>query len=100
MIGSRLKKARENAGFTQRQLSQILGFGENEIYRYENEQSKPGSDAITKLARGLGVSADYLLGITDDDSSDVKLTPHQWRIISALERGDKLGAIRMIVTDG
>lgn len=100
MIGSRLRSARERAGFTQRQLAQILGFGENEIYRYENEQSKPGSDAITKLARGLGVSSDYLLGITNDEMPRVEITPRQWRVIQAMKKGDKLEAIKVIIEDG
>jgi transcriptional regulator with XRE-family HTH domain len=99
MLGTRLRQARERSKFSQRQLSELLGLGDNEIYRYENEITSPSANTLRLLARGLGVSADWLLGITDDESVNRVLTWRQEQIVELLNKGEKLKAIQLIVED-
>ena len=48
------------------QLAAECGFAKNAISEWKTGKRKPGASAITKLAEYFGVSADYLLGLTDD----------------------------------
>lgn len=48
------------------QLSKITGIKRTVIYNYINGTHQPTAFNIKRIAVGLGVSADWLLGITDD----------------------------------
>jgi transcriptional regulator with XRE-family HTH domain len=43
----------------------MMGTSQNQIYRYEQDKNSPTGDVIIALARALGTSADWLLGMTD-----------------------------------
>lgn len=64
--GERLREMREKLGLTQRELSRLSGLGDNMIYRYEKGLSDITGNSLTTVAENLGVSADYLLGLSDD----------------------------------
>lgn len=64
--GDRLRAAREAAGLTQSQLSAISGVGIQQIHRYENGKGDASVSGLKRLAAQLRVSADYLLGLSDD----------------------------------
>lgn len=48
------------------QLSKITGIRRNVIYSYVDGIHQPTAFNIKRIAIGLGVSADWLLGITDN----------------------------------
>ena len=48
------------------QLSAKIGLSKNAVSEWKAGKAKPGHDAIIKLASFFEVSADYLLGLTDD----------------------------------
>lgn len=103
MIGERLRNARIKKGYSQRALSMALNIGENEVYRYEKGKTNPSSEALEKIAKALEVSADYLLGLTDDPVAYMKigdLSEFEARIIDAIRRGDSMLAIREIANHG
>ena len=60
---SRLKKARENTGFTQRQIEQELKIKQSTLASYETGRTQPDIETLGKLAEFYGVSIDWLLGI-------------------------------------
>src|SRR5579871_2908744 len=66
MLIHRLRETRERKGLSQKQLALLCGLGINQISRYENGATDPASHILQKLATSLGVSADYLLGLTDE----------------------------------
>ena len=47
------------------------------LSQYMNGQTKPDTEKLAVIARALGVSADYLLGLTNFDSSDIELAKFQ-----------------------
>lgn len=98
MRADRLAKIREKNGYSQVDLSDALGLGQNQIWRYENGKSEPDGEVIAKIARFLNVSADYLLGLSDYPSPtiDGDLTKNEQRIINALRHGDRMEAIHII----
>ena len=61
-----LREARKEAGYTQKQLSELLGISQQSYSDYENERTFPDKDTLLKLAGCLNVSTDYLLGRTDE----------------------------------
>jgi transcriptional regulator with XRE-family HTH domain len=62
----RLRLLREHRGWSQRELARRCNLGDTQIHKYENEQSDPSSSNLSNIAEQLGVSADFLLGRTDD----------------------------------
>ena len=66
MYGERLRELRENKNLTQKQLAKILNTDQQAISRYEREQIDLSTNFIMKVCDYFGVTADYLLGRTDD----------------------------------
>ena len=69
-IGQRIRKARLNLNLNQREFAKKANIYEANLSRYENEIREPKSAVISRLAEALEVSADYLLGISDDMNYD------------------------------
>ena len=98
MRGDRLAQIREKRGFTQTELADLLGLGTQQIWRYENGKTAPDGDTVARIATFLNVSSDYLLGIADDPVGGTGLSVSEQKILAALRRGDKFGAIKVIAT--
>lgn len=64
-LGERLKTRRKQLGYSQHELADLTGISQIQISRYEQDANMPTSDMIIKLSRALGVSADWLLGLTE-----------------------------------
>jgi transcriptional regulator with XRE-family HTH domain len=62
----RLKALREQRGWSQRELARQCSMGDTAISMYERETVEPTAKHLKKMAETLNVSADYLLGLTDD----------------------------------
>ena len=63
MIADRIKALREKAGYTQIQLSKILGITRSGVNAWEMGISVPSTQYIVELAQIFQVSTDYLLGV-------------------------------------
>lgn len=63
MIGNRLKRARESAGLSLRELEARINnqVSAQAIGKYERNEMMPGSTVLLALARVLGIPPDYLL---------------------------------------
>ena len=66
MLGERLREARERAGRLQVDVAVALNKHRTLINKVEQGNSSLSVEALTKAAVELGVSTDYLLGLTDD----------------------------------
>ena len=64
-FGSRLRKAREATGLDLAAFAESIGAYKATYSAWENG-SLPGSSRFPDLARALGVSTDYLYGLTED----------------------------------
>ena len=67
---SRLKAARENASMTQQAVADELGVIARSYQRYERGESEPSLFTLASLAVILDVTADYLLGLSDEARAD------------------------------
>ena len=68
MLGERLASARKRVGMSQRQLAAEMGgrYDQTIVSRVETGKSGFLVDGLAKAAEILGVSIDYLLGLTND----------------------------------
>lgn len=68
-FGKRLKQLRTDKEITQLQLSEILGTAKSNISKYEAGTIEPNISILCKLGQYFNVSTDYLLGITNTEST-------------------------------
>lgn len=61
-VGDRLRKLREQMGFTQTDLGAKAGIAAASVSHFETGQRLPSLESLMKLADALGVSVDTLLG--------------------------------------
>jgi plasmid maintenance system antidote protein VapI len=69
-IGERVQREREKHGWSQNELATKARIKQPVISRLESHiQQSVSSDALKRLARVLGVSADYLIGMYEEEES-------------------------------
>ncbi len=62
----KLKETRIKNKYSQKQVAEGIGISETLYQKYEYGKTKPAYDVIIKLCNYFNVSADYLLGLSDD----------------------------------
>ena len=87
MLGERLADARRRKGMTLTDLAVALGdrYDHSVLSRVEGNKSSLRLDGLVRAAQELGVSTDYLLGLTDDP------TPSSQRV--PLDAGPEVGHV-------
>lgn len=56
---------REN-NMTQEAFAKLVGTKQSQVSEWLKGKAKPGYDNLRQMALGLGITADYLLGLRDD----------------------------------
>lgn len=72
MFGERIKALRLSLGLNQVEFAKALHVTKQSVSNWENENIQPSIDMLTKIAKLYSVSADYLLGLQDYRSVDVR----------------------------
>ena len=80
----RLKKAREQKGWSKNVAAQEMGLLQSAYLRYENGDVSPSYSVMKIMAQTLCISVDYLTGRTDDS------TPSEYLVST---RDSRLGYI-------
>lgn len=62
MFPIKLKKARKDTGFTQKEVALELKIDRSQIASYETGRTQPDIETLGKLADFYGVSVDWLIG--------------------------------------
>ncbi len=65
-FNERLKDLRQDKKLTQTKLSELTGISQSMISAYELNQTRPTDYVIITFCKFFGVSADYILGLTDE----------------------------------
>lgn len=63
-VFDRIKEIAKKRGMSLKSVNDTANLGTNAIYKWKTQ--KPNSEALNSVADVLGVSADYLLGNTED----------------------------------
>lgn len=65
-IGERIREIREYRGFSQELTAEKCDCSKTTIFKYENGIGKLSAEMIFNISRGLDISVDYLLGLSDN----------------------------------
>lgn len=65
-VSESLKRFRKWTGLNQEEMATKLGVKRQAYQPYETGKVKPSVDMVLKMAKVFGVSADYLLGLSDE----------------------------------
>ena len=65
ILGQRLLLLRKQKGLAQKDVAEAVGISFNSYCRYEKNEREPMAPTIAALADFFGVSANYLLGRTE-----------------------------------
>lgn len=96
-FGPRLKMLIEESGMTVRSLAKDLNVSLGVLSDWQNGNKTPRGDSIMKLTEYFGVTADYLLGLTDASTIDTDtriacdttgLSEKAVNILSHMEKSD------------
>lgn len=96
LFGKRLKELRKAAGFTQKQLGDMIGVTKVSICCYENGTRTPTLDTLIDLANCLNTELSYFLGadyfvVSDEDSTcTINLAKDEIELIKELRMHVKL----------
>lgn len=79
-IGSRIKKAREAAGFTQDRFAELIGMGTKNVSAIERGAVGVSLSSIKKICQVLSISSDDLLFERDTENEVQALTSRLKRL--------------------
>ena len=90
LLGEWLQDIRKDHGDTQQVLADKLHVSLYSIRCWEQGKSDPSHDLLEAIYRLYGISADYLLGLTDEDPAFLqckrkKLTPENRTLLRCFE---------------
>ena len=83
-FSERLKSARIERGYTQREIARYAGITERNYISYESGVRKPSFDTAIKIVLVLKVSLDYLAGLSEiydlseDAIENFKQSEREW----------------------
>lgn len=96
----RLKERRQALGLSQQDLADRTYTSLRMIQRYEMADANPSADILARIAKELGVSADWILGLVDAPNSHnsmMELSPVELRLLAAYDRDDLEGMIEAVM---
>lgn len=75
LFGQRISEQRKKHNETQTALAELLGVKNNHISGIECGKRTTSAERIALICEHYGVSADYLLGLTDDPEPKYEVKP-------------------------
>lgn len=69
LFQQRIKDALGECQYSQKQIAAILDISESNITNWKNGDNLPSLDVLYKLCLLLNISADYLLGLENEDGT-------------------------------
>lgn len=93
-FSKRLKKLREERGYTQEQLANILKITRSRLSMYEQGKREPSFELQEAIADVFNVELDYLLGRKDD--TDLFIVPLQYDMEKTFYGEEKAALLEFI----
>jgi transcriptional regulator with XRE-family HTH domain len=72
-LGGRIKNARKDAGFTQRDLALAIRLTDKAISTYEVDRAEPSFDTLREISRVTHKPLVYFLDQSDQDDLDLQM---------------------------
>ena len=86
-----IQEARERAGYSQKELADIVGVAANTFHGYESGKHDPKSDMLIKIAKACDVTVDFLLGYTPENKKSPGLSTEAMKLAADYEVLDGWG---------
>ncbi len=86
-MSERLKHARKNKGYTQRDIAKILNVKPTTVSAWEVGRNEPSISMLKNIARVLGTSFEYLAGVENNENEDKPLTKNQKLVAYSIDPG-------------
>ena len=67
-FGNKIKNLREDMDLTQTRVAELIPMNQSNYSKIERDQQEPDLQQLKRIAEIFGVSADYLLGIKNDET--------------------------------
>lgn len=102
MFHERLNKALAVTGTQPSELARRSNMSRGQVSNYLNAKRTPGVDIIVRFAKALGVSADFLLGLSDDPTPAIgnsNLNDKERNVIALWRQEKYTEAISIIASD-
>ncbi len=104
-LGQRLRQARREKGYTQKELAAIIDVKHNSISNWENDQNKPDLETVKRICETLKVSLSFLFeestaGSMSDDDLDRILSQTEFALLGAvrqLTEEDKMDVLDFVL---
>lgn len=68
-LGDRLRRLRKSKGLNLNQLATLINSSPTAVAAWEEEKVNPSASSVRRLCQVTGVSADWLLGLADEELS-------------------------------
>lgn len=75
MLGRRICELRTVRGWSQVELARRLGVAKQTVSNWENENIQPSIEMLVRLAKLMGVTTDYMLGLNNEQWLSVEGLP-------------------------
>ncbi|MHB8285073.1 MAG: helix-turn-helix domain-containing protein [Caulobacteraceae bacterium] len=92
LIGARIRRRREELGFTQSELGSLAGVTYQQVQKYERGDNRVSGSMLYRIAKALGASVQYFFQDLPDPASTT-VTPGNGRVFEDHE-GDILIALK------
>lgn len=92
LIGARIRRRREEMGFTQSELGALAGVTYQQVQKYERGDNRVSGSMLYRIAKALGASVQYFFQDLPDPA-DMKVTPGNGRVFEDHE-GDIVIAMK------
>jgi transcriptional regulator with XRE-family HTH domain len=82
-------------------LAEGLNVGTRQIPRYENGETDPSADGLSRMAKYFRVSPEFLLGESDEPNPNLReedLSPMERKLIAAVRNGSIVEALKTITS--
>jgi transcriptional regulator with XRE-family HTH domain len=101
-IGLNVKRLREEKGYTQQQMAELINMHRSNYSKIESGQREISVDALDKIAKHFGLTIDQLVNLDNaipkEETIQDKTTLEQIRLLQELEPDEKNMVIKMIDT--
>jgi transcriptional regulator with XRE-family HTH domain len=101
-ISKRIKQIREEKGYTQQQMADLINMHRSNYSKMESGQREISIDALQKVAKHFSLTLDELVNakgkIPVEEKSEDKTTIEQVKLINELDPDDKAMVFRLIDT--
>lgn len=78
---NKIKELRKKRGYSQKELADILFVNQTAVSQWERGATSPNQSTLIKLSELLGVSTDYLLGVSDEKDDLSSLPSNVFKIV-------------------